>query len=457
MTTCAHASAATRPPYRKLLQHLTIGAWRLLLLLGLFAVGLPLPAAQDPPELSDHALPLVDNPPPSQNWHQWLDIVVLALALGLAAWLILKRRSRRGVFWLMVGSLLYFGFYRGGCICPVGSVQNVGEGLFGFGVVVPLGVVLLFALPLIAALFWGRVFCGGVCPLGAMQDVVQYRPVKVPIWLQHVLGLLPYLYLGIVIMFAALGAGYLICRYDPFVAIWRFDGLEAIVLLTGVMMLLSLFVARPYCRFLCPYAVLLRLCSMVSRKHLSIYPDACIDCRLCEDACPYDAIRPAVHEDKGGPLARSKALFIVTCLLVPVLAGIGGFAISRLSGAVFSRAHPDVQLAETVAAIDAGRIQRSDLIQTEQQRLENWRERDHDYAALGDRAQAIYDRFVTGGWLVGIFFGLVVGIKLVSLCLRWRPKEYEPDRGSCLSCARCFDYCPGASGCDGDQSEEVRA
>ena len=45
-----------------------------------------------------------------------------------------------------------------------------------------------FLLPLIFALFAGRVFCAAVCPLGAAQDIVLLRPIKVPNWLAHCLG-----------------------------------------------------------------------------------------------------------------------------------------------------------------------------------------------------------------------------------------------------------------------------
>ena len=41
---------------------------------------------------------------------------------------------------------------------------------------VPLAVVAFFALPLGFALFFGRTFCAGVCPMGAMQDLVSLRP-----------------------------------------------------------------------------------------------------------------------------------------------------------------------------------------------------------------------------------------------------------------------------------------
>jgi formate hydrogenlyase subunit 6/NADH:ubiquinone oxidoreductase subunit I len=37
---------------------------------------------------------------------------------------------------------------------------------------------------------------------------------------------------------------------------------------------------------------------------------------------------------------------------------------------------------------------------------------------------------------------LVIGAKLISLSLRRQRGDYEPDRGACVACARCVEYCP---------------
>ncbi len=54
-----------------------------------------------------------------------LDVALLAFGLVFAAWLILKNRNRKGVMLLSIASVAYFGFYRKGCICAVGAIQNV--------------------------------------------------------------------------------------------------------------------------------------------------------------------------------------------------------------------------------------------------------------------------------------------------------------------------------------------
>jgi ferredoxin len=58
------------------------------------------------------------------------------------------------------------------------------------------------------------------------------------------------------------------------------------------------------------------------------------------------------------------------------------------------------------------------------------------------QAVQVMDRYAIGAWLFGGFVGLVIGAKLIQLSVRRRRTDYEPDRAACLSCGRCFSYCP---------------
>ena len=171
--------------------------------------------------------PAVQKPLPRHYWLQVLDVVLLAAAMGLSVWIVLSRRSRKWLLGLTIGSLAYFGFYREGCICPIGSIQNVAVALTDPKYSIPIVVTATFFLPLVAAIFFGRAFCGGVCALGAIQELVLLRPVTVPRRLDRTLGLLRYVYLALAIFFAlkpALAREFLICRFDPFVGLFRRTG-----------------------------------------------------------------------------------------------------------------------------------------------------------------------------------------------------------------------------------------
>lgn len=268
--------------------------------------------------------PAVQKPLPRDYWLQVLDVLILAAAMGIAVWLVLKRRSRKWVLALTIGSLAYFGFYREGCVCPIGSIQNVAVALTDRTYAIPMVVTATFFLPLLVALFFGRAFCGGVCALGAIQELVLLKPLSVPPRLDRTLGLLKYVYLGLAIFLAikpALGRDFLICRFDPFVGFFRHTGPPHMLLLGGGFLLLGMFVGRPYCRYLCPYGGLLAWCTRLARRGVTVTPDKELDCGLCAEACPYGAIEHmrAVRKDclycarcyascpRDGELAHGKA------------------------------------------------------------------------------------------------------------------------------------------------------
>lgn len=240
-----------------------------------------------------YATPQVQRPRPRSAARQRADVALLAVALGAAAWLALRRRQRGALVGLSVLCLAYFGFYREGCICPIGATQNVATALVDPRAAVPHHVIAIFVLPLAAALLFGRVFCSGVCPLGAIQELVTLRAVAVPPRLDRALGSLKWAYLGIALYYAVLPAAqrdFLICRYDPFVGLFRFTGAAWMLGLGGAFLLAGVFVGRPYCRWLCPYGALLSAFSRYAWRSFSITPDRELDCGLCRSACPYGAI-----------------------------------------------------------------------------------------------------------------------------------------------------------------------
>lgn len=390
-----------------------------------------------PPDFveTDHVIPSPTSPGPRQDVYEYIDAAVLLAALVLASYLVLKKRSRRAIFALTVFSLLYFGFWRKGCVCPVGAIQNIVLSLFDRDYAVPIVVVIFFLLPLVFTLFFGRTFCAAVCPLGAIQDMVLSRPVSVPSWAESALRLLAYVYLAAAILFAATGSAFVICRYDPFVSIFRLSGNLNILILGGCLLLIGVFIGRPYCRFLCPYGVILRQLSRLSKWRVKITPDECIQCRLCEDSCPFGAIGKPTTQWPAQEYHIAKKRLVFLLLLLPVLVFLSGWAGSSLKG-VTSRAHETVRLAKQIYLEETGKaVEVTDASSA-------FRATGKEINELYEQASNIRARFKLGGWILGGFIGLVIGLKLIGLSV-WRQRtDYEADRASCLSCGRCFNYCP---------------
>ena len=119
------------------------------------------------------------------------------------------------------------------------------------------------------------------------------RAVAVPARLDKALGSLKWVYLGVALYYAVLPAvqrDFLICRFDPFVGLFRFTGTASLLLTGGALLVVGVFVGRPYCRCLCPYGALLSAFSRYAWRSFSITPDRELDCGLCQSACPYGAI-----------------------------------------------------------------------------------------------------------------------------------------------------------------------
>ncbi|UCF17840.1 MAG: 4Fe-4S binding protein [Phycisphaerales bacterium] len=390
-----------------------------------------------PPDFveTDHVMPTPTTPHPRQDIYEYIDAAVLLAALGLASYLVLKKRSRRAVFVLMLFSLFYFGFLREGCVCPIGATQNVVLTIFDKEYAIPLVVLAFFLLPLLFTLFFGRTFCAGVCPLGAVQDLVLLRPVKVPRWAESALRLLAYIYLGAAVLFAATGSAFLICRYDPFVSIFRLTGGLNILVLGACFLLIGVFVGRPYCRFLCPYGVILRQLSRISKWRVTITPDECVHCKLCEEACPFGAIREPATEWPAQDYKKAKKRLAFLIIIVPVLMIAGGWMTSGIRH-VTARMHETVRLAERIYAEEIGQVTETTDASAA------FRATGQPIQELYNEAQQIRAQFGIGGWILGAFVGFVVGVKLIGLSV-WRQRvDYEASRASCLACGRCYKYCP---------------
>jgi NosR/NirI family nitrous oxide reductase transcriptional regulator len=366
---------------------------------------------------------------------EYADVVVLLIVLSLASWFAIRKRSRKGLLWLSVFSLIYFGFYRKGCICSVGSLQNISLTIFDPNYAISLTTLLFFLLPLLFALYFGRIFCAGACPLGTIQDLLIIKPLPLPSWLRRTLGIIPYLYLAFAVLFAATGTDFIICRYDPFVGIFRMDAQFHMVILGTAFLLMGMFVARPYCRFLCPYGVLLNWMSRFSKWHLSITPAECIQCKLCTDSCPFDAIDYPTDEKHEKNWNWGINRFIAYALFIPLWIFIGGFAGSEAHTWI-SKANPSVYLAELL--ISAPEV-RNDLKNLD---VQAFLSSGKPLETLVKEAIVIRQKFYTGGWIVGGFLGLVIGMTLLGQVVYRRNNDYKPHKGNCYSCGRCIKYCP---------------
>ena len=192
--------------------------------------------------------------------------------------------------------------------CPLGSLQAVLTGRthkFPFYV---LGFLLLFG-----ALF-GRLVCGWLCPFGLVQDLLHKIPfvkklrrlpgeralrylkyavlvgfvIVLPLTVLDIVGQGQPWFCKYICPSGTLFAGIpLIASNPPLRAAlgWLFTWKAAILL---ALVLLSIVLWRPFCRYLCPLGAIYGLFNPVAVYRFRIDEDRCTDCGACKAACKLD-------------------------------------------------------------------------------------------------------------------------------------------------------------------------
>lgn len=192
--------------------------------------------------------------------------------------------------------------------CPIGSLQAVLSSRnykFSYYVV---GFLLL-----IGALL-GRLVCGWLCPFGLVQDLLNKIPVRKKRKTLPGDALLKYLKYVVLVGFVILLPLFAVdtfgqgspwfCKYIcpsgtlmaglPLVAAngalaaaagWLFAWKN---LLLVVLLVLSVFVFRPFCRYLCPLGAIYGLFNPIALYRLEVDCDKCTSCGACKTACPCD-------------------------------------------------------------------------------------------------------------------------------------------------------------------------
>jgi polyferredoxin len=195
--------------------------------------------------------------------------------------------------------------------CPFGGLETLYQFFASGGSFIShthLSNLVLLVAVLLTALLLRSAFCGWICPLGFLQDLVsnlshvmqkrftivrrgmtsfKKRGARLA-FLDRYLRYLKYL----VLAWAVIGAiyfGYMVFRdYDPWAALLNLAEYSFTpgVIVLAVTLVASFFVERPWCRYACPLGAASGLMGKLSPVYLKREGDACKVCQICTKACP---------------------------------------------------------------------------------------------------------------------------------------------------------------------------
>lgn len=183
--------------------------------------------------------------------------------------------------------------------CPIGSLQNsLGERQFRLPYYV-VGLLLFFGALL------GRIVCGFLCPFGFLQDLIHAIPFPKKVrsfpgdrWLRK----LKYVVLILLVIVLPLCvkltpffckylcpsgtlAGLLLAISDT--RLFSILGSRFVwkVCVLGMIVLASIVIFRPFCKYLCPLGAIYGLMNPIAGVRMRVAKEKCTDCGACRAAC----------------------------------------------------------------------------------------------------------------------------------------------------------------------------
>ena len=182
-------------------------------------------------------------------------------------------------------------------------------------------LIVLMSYVLVTFFVWGRgVFCGWLCPFGALQELIasigkflKIKQIKIPekynknsLNIKYIILLTLFITCFIAPNFLNLGS-----EIEPFkTAIsMKFNREWYYVIYAILLLAIGLFIERFFCRFICPLGAFMAIGGKlrIFNSFLKRRNECGSPCKLCSNECPIDAI------EKNGKINMNECFYCLDC------------------------------------------------------------------------------------------------------------------------------------------------
>ncbi|MDD7970983.1 4Fe-4S binding protein [Roseinatronobacter alkalisoli] len=262
------------------------------------------------------------------------DLIVLALGLGALIWALGARMNhfagwrhftpaRLLILAVMIGFVGFWGQGQLSIVTPLGALRTALEGgSYMFLIYDPFSLMVWVAA-ILGFVLWGRgLFCGWLCPFGALQEFAHHlgRALRLPriepngSWDRR-LKKLKYIALAGLVGLVGFAPEQIdsAAEVEPFkTAItvffmreWYFVAYAAFWLVLGMVLF------KGFCRYLCPLGAVMAIGGLLrGRDWIARRPECGSPCQLCRIKCNYGAIA------KNGRIDYSECFQCLDCVAI---------------------------------------------------------------------------------------------------------------------------------------------
>lgn len=253
---------------------------------------------------------------------QWEDgAIVLLLLVAVVA---VIRKIKRLRIPLLIGSVIIIGFMAQSSF-SLGNFTSIIMNKMPVITERPIWFVLVIGILFFTLIFGKNVYCGWVCPFGAVQEGI-YKALnltknRLDQRITAIAGKSRWFFIWLAVMFALFFNNPGIASYEPFSPFFGGEAHTAQWILMVLIIVSSIVIFRFWCRCFCPVGAVLDFLAKIKRKTRKLFvkkpravmdnESGCASCSSCQSTCTKDKT--------AAPLSTFNKFIIVLIFIIDLL------------------------------------------------------------------------------------------------------------------------------------------
>ncbi len=183
------------------------------------------------------------------------------------------------------------------------------------GYSIPTVFFAIFASIAVLSLIGNKLFCGWVCPIGAIQEIFHRIPTparlkrRLPFKITNTIRVAGFVAFVPIVFIAGVS---IYDYFNPFEILhWHME--LSLIVVMGITLVGAVFVFRPFCYLWCPLGLITWFLEHIAVFRVRLDKDACTECDICVDESPCPSVRSILDGKRSRPDCHACGRCIEAC------------------------------------------------------------------------------------------------------------------------------------------------